>query len=53
MPTALAVTAAPGRRFPAPRPTAWACVALALRYGVPIVVAGFALDLFLVWLARR
>ena len=42
-----------GRALPAPRPTAWAGVALALRYGLPIVAAGFALDLLLVWLARR
>jgi hypothetical protein len=40
-----------GRVLPAPRPTAWAGIVLAARYGLPLIAAGFALD-FAIWLAR-
>ena len=40
-----------GRSIPAPRPTVWAGVVLVARYGLPLVVTGFVIDLAL-WLAR-
>jgi hypothetical protein len=40
-----------GRAIPAPRPTAWAGIVLVSRYGLPLIAAGFALDLAL-WLTR-
>ena len=36
-----------GRSIPAPRPTRWAGIVFVLRYGVPIVAFGAAVDLVL------
>lgn len=42
-----------GRTIPAPRPTPWAGIVFALRYGVPLVAFGAALDLLLFILRAR
>ena len=36
-----------GRSIPVPRPTRWAGIVFVLRYGVPIVAFGAAVDLVL------
>jgi len=36
-----------GREIPAPRPTRWAGIVFSLRYGVPIIALGVAIDLLL------
>ena len=36
-----------GRTIPAPRPTPWAGIVFVLRYGLPIVAFGAAVDLIL------
>jgi hypothetical protein len=40
-----------GREIPPPRPTAWIGLVIALRYGIPVVALGAAIDLVL-YLAR-
>jgi len=40
-----------GLEIPPPRPTAWVGLVIALRYGVPVVALGAAIDLVL-YLAR-
>jgi len=42
-----------GRTIPAPRPTPWAGIVFALRYGVPLVAFGAALDLVMFILRAR
>jgi hypothetical protein len=42
-----------GRKIPAPRPTRWAGIVFVLRYGVPIVLLGVAIDLLLLMLRAR
>jgi hypothetical protein len=42
-----------GRAIPAPRPTPWAGIVFALRYGVPLVALGAAVDLILLVLRAR
>ena len=39
-----------GRHIPAPRPTAWAGIVFVLRYGVPVIALGAAIDILLVLL---
>jgi hypothetical protein len=39
-----------GRSIPAPRPTAWAGIVFVLRYGIPVVALGAAIDVLLVLL---
>jgi hypothetical protein len=41
-----------GHEIPAPRPTRWAGIVFVLRYGVPVVALGIAIDLLLLLLAR-
>jgi hypothetical protein len=40
-----------GREIPPPRPTAWIGLVIALRYGIPVVALGAAIDILL-FLAR-
>lgn len=42
-----------GRSIPAPRPTRWAGIVFVLRYGVPVVVLGAAIDIVLHLLRMR
>jgi hypothetical protein len=39
-----------GRSIPAPRPTVWAGILFVLRYGVPVIAFGAAIDILLVLL---
>jgi hypothetical protein len=39
-----------GRSIPAPRPTAWAGIVFVLRYGIPVIAFGAAIDILLVLL---
>ena len=42
-----------GHEIPAPRPTRWAGIVFVLRYGVPIVLLGAAIDLVLLLTRAR
>lgn len=42
-----------GRSIPAPRPTRWAGIVFVLRYGMPVVVLGAAIDIVLHLLRMR
>lgn len=42
-----------GRSIPAPRPTRWAGIVFVLRYGVPVVIFGAAIDIVLHLLRLR
>lgn len=41
------------RDIPAPRATRWAGIVFGLRYGVPLIALGVALDLLLLMLKAR
>lgn len=42
-----------GHLIPAPRPTRWAGFVFVLRYGVPVVALGIAIDLLLLLIRAR
>jgi hypothetical protein len=42
-----------GHEIPAPRPTRWAGIVFLLRYGLPVVLLGAAVDVLLLLIRAR